>query len=255
MAIDQYPSPPTDFLIEVARGNIAGMSIFFGYGEHEFSGTKTNADVWGGPTDIQPEPDTGGYELWVESDSTDDDAGGDGAAVVNIHYLDTSGDQQTVSATLDGQTPVDTSVADCMFVNQHHVTSHNGTGIIATGNIDCTSGTGGDVVSRITALGNQSMSTMKQVPTGKILVVTGWHAYGTAATTKIANLRLRSSAHDGVLNAGIYNFHDSIRVKDSASGHIPLQFVCPALAVVKVSGWTTGSIDVTSRWSGVLIDA
>jgi hypothetical protein len=227
-------------------------NVFFGFGEHEYSGTKTNADLWGGPTDIQPEPDTGGYALYIKSDSTDDDTTGDGAQTIHVHYLDTAGAEQTVSADCNGTAEVDTGIADCMFVNQHHVIDHNGTGLVATGNIDCLAGSGGAVVSRITAAGNQSMSTMKQVPAGKTLVVTGWHVYGTAATTKIANLRLRSSAHDGVLNAGVYHFHDAARVKDSSSGHIPLQFTCPSLATVKISAWTTGTIDCTGRWSGYL---
>lgn len=240
--------------VEIGKGNIAGHRHFFGFGEHSFSGTKSNADVWGGTTDIQPEPDPGGYALWIDSSSTDDDVGGNGAKTVHIHYLDTDGVQQTVTADLDGQTAVDTGVADCMFVQEHHIVDHNGTGIVATGDIDVTKTDGGVVVSRIAAAGNRSMSTMKQVPVGKTLIVTGWHAYGTATTTKIANLRLRSSAHDGVLNAGVYHFHDSARVKDNSSGHIPLSFVCPALATIKVSGWTTGAIDVTARWIGVLID-
>jgi len=250
------PTPVTtlDYFIEVARGNITGATPFFGFGEHSFSGVSINEDVWGGPTGIQPEPDTAGYALWIVSSSTDDASGGNGAEVVQAHYLDTAGAEQTVSANCDGQNPVNTGVTDCMFVNEHHVISHNGTGIIATGNVDCTKGSGGAVVSRVTAAGNQSMSTMKQVPAGKELVVVGWHIYGTASTTKIANLRIRSSAHNGVLNPGVYHFHDSGRVKDSSSGRILLEFVCPALATVKISAWTTGTIDVTARWRGVLYD-
>jgi len=239
---------------------VPNEDLFFGFGEHDLA-SGNNLDVWGGPTDIQPEPVTAGYALFVESDSIQDDtdvgAGvpGTGAHVIHIHYLDTSGAEKSVSATLNGTTPVNTGVTDCMFVQQHHVTSFGtGGGIVSAGNIDCTNTSGGAVVSRVSAAGNQSMSTMRQVPAGKKLIVTGWHTYGVAATTKIANLRLRSTAHDGVLNRGVYHFHDSSRVKDSSSGHIPLQFECPPLATIKISGWTTGTISVAGRWGGYLED-
>ncbi|KKN77974.1 hypothetical protein LCGC14_0355390 [marine sediment metagenome] len=234
-------------------------NVFFGFGEHSFSGAVNNNDVWGGPTPQQPEPVVAGYALFVESDSVEDDTDkggavpGTGAHTVAVHYLDTAGAEQEVEISMNGTAPVDTGVTDCMFVQQHHVTGFGaGGGIVSDGNIDCTNTSGGTVVSRITAAGNQSMSTMKQVPAGKTLIVKSFHCCSTATTTKIVNLRIRSSAHNGVLNAGVYQFHDAVRLKDFCSGPIPLQFICPSLATIKVSGWTTGTIDVTARWQGWL---
>jgi hypothetical protein len=235
--------------------------VFFGFGEQEITGAQANYDVSGTGQQTQPEPDTGGYTLFAVSSSVEDDTDtggatpGTGAHVIHVHYLDTSGVEQSTSITMNGTAEVQPSpaVTDCMFVNQHHVESFgDGGGILAAGNIDCLAGSGGGVVSRIAAAGNQSMSTMKQVPAGKTLVVRGWHGYGTAATTKTANLRIRSTAHDGALNAGVYHFHDSARLKDFGSGHIPLQFICPSLSTIKISAWTSGTIDVTGRWAGWL---
>jgi len=254
MSIDVYPEvvePP--FSDQIAQGLVPGTSTFFGFGEHSISGSSNNVDIWGGPTDTQPEPDTGGFALFVTSSSTSDDGdpAGVGAQTVHIHYLDTSGAEQSVSATLNGTTEVDTGVSDCMFVQQHHITAV-GSNNVAVGDVDCLAGSGGAVISRVSAAGNQSMSTMKQVPAGCRLTVTGWHAYGVAGTTKIANIRIRSSAHDEVLNTGVYYFHDSARVKDSTSGEVPLSVIVPALAVIKISAWTTGTIDVGARWSGYI---
>ena len=238
---------------EVWQGSTPNPLI--GFGEHEFSGIKTNADVWGGPTDIQPEPNTSGYALFVVSDDVEDDpdkggsVAGTGAHEVHIHYLNIKGEEKTVTCATNGTSEVDCSIPDCMFVQEHHATVV-GTNLVAVGNVDVLAGSGGAVVSRIGAAGNQSMSTMRQVPIRQQYVVTGWHGMGTAGTTKIANLRLRSSDHDGVLNSGVYHFKDSARVKDSSSGHLPVQFVVPALGTVKISGWTTGAIDVTARWLG-----
>lgn len=242
----------SDFLI---NGRPTGSTQFSGFGEVSISGAQDNYDVWEGPTGIQPEPDTGGFNLYVESDDADDDSTGNGAKTISIHYLDTAGVEQTVSATLNGVTPVNTNVTDCMFINSAHITDHFGTGIVATGNIDCTKTSGGTVVQRIAAAGNQSLSTMRQVPVGKTLTVSGWHSYGVATTTKVASMRIRTSAHEGVLNAGVYHFQDVVRVKDSATGFIPLRFTVPALATIKVSAWTTGTILLSAHWQGWLEDA
>lgn len=234
-------------------------SVIDGFGEHTITGIANNIDIWGGPTDTQPEPDTGGYAPFVISDSVEDDPDkggsvpGTGAHEVHIHYLDTAGAEQSVTVATNGTAEVDSGITDCMFVQEHHATVI-GTNLVSVGNVDILAGTGGAVVSRVSAAGNQSMSTMRQVPAGKTLVVTGWHGYAVVGTTKIVNLRIRSSAHDGVLNAGVYHFHDSARLKDSSSGHIPLIFPCPSLATVKVSGWSSGTIDVTARWAGFLIN-
>lgn len=226
---------------------------FSGFGEQSISNAQNNYDIWGGASATQPEPNTSGYALYVKSDNAADDGdpAGTGARTVHVHYLDTGGVPRSVTATLNGTTEVDTGVTDCMFVQQHHIVTV-GSGLVAAGNVDCLAGSGGSVVSRIAASGNQSMSTMRQVPAGFQLVLTGWRGAGVAATTKIANLRIRASEHDGVTNPGVYHFIDSVRVKDNATGEIPILHVVPPLATVKVSAWTDGTIDVGASWVGYL---
>jgi len=243
----------SDYLEQVSLGLIPGRRIFSGFGEH--TGVNgNNLDLWGGVAGIQPEPDTAGYQLWmVSSSQADNGTSATGALTGEAHYLNTAGEEKTVRVTLNGTTAVNTGVTDCMFVQEHHVPDV-GSGLVSAGNVDCTKGSGGAIVSRVTALGNQSMSTMRQVPAGKVLCIHNWHGYGTAGTTKIANLRIRSSDNHGVLNPGVYHFRDSARLKDFATGSIPLFYCVPALATAKVSAWTTGAIDLTAKWIGVLKD-
>ena len=222
-----------------------------GFADTSFSGVTNNADLWDGPTDIQPEPDTGGHTIFVKSDDVADTLLGTGARTVDIHYLDTAGVPQSVSADLNGTTEVDTGVTDCMFVQQHHVTAV-GSNLVSVGNIDTLIGTGGAVSSRIKAAGNQSMTTMFQVPTRKKLIITGWYGGAVAATTKIANLRLRSSNHELTSLPGVYHFRGNLRAKDSTTPWVPLSIAVPALAVVKISAWTDGSISAFARWNGYL---
>ena len=227
------------------------------FGRQVITSAKTNVDIWGGPTDTQPEPDTSGYALFVKSDDAQDDtdvgAGvpGTGAHTVHIHYMDTAYAEQTVSASLNGTTEVDTGVTDCIFVTEHHVTGFGaGGGIVATGNIDCLAGSGGAVVSRVQAAGNQSMSTMCVVPAGKKMELRGWHAYGTAATTKLASIRPRASMHDGVSNPGVYHFLGDGEFKDFSSPWLSMSDTLPEKVAMKMSGWTTGAITIGGGYFG-----
>jgi hypothetical protein len=230
---------------------------FFGFAEHDISGSVNNVDMWGGPTDIQPEPVPAGFPLWVVSDSIEDDIDkgggtpGTGAWTHMTHYLNTAGVVSNVTVNMNGTTPVDTGVTDCMFVNQSHHPSV-GTNLVGVGNVDCTNGSGGAVVSRVGASGNQSMSTMKQVPAGQRLIVNGWKCTGTASTTKISLCRIRSTSHHDGNNPGVYHFIDSDRVKDFSTPWIPLRRIINSLATIKISAWTTGTISVNGRWSGYL---
>jgi hypothetical protein len=225
--------------------------VFFGFGEQGISGVQSNYDITGIPAQTQPEPDTAGYTLYIVSDSASDTAAGIGAQSMMVHYLDTAGVQQTVTVATNGQTEVNTGVTDCMFVQDSHLIAF-GTTSVGVGNVDCLAGSGGAIVQRIEAGSNQSMSTMRQVPAGFTLVVKRWRAFGTAATTKIANLRLRSTGHEAGNLPGVYHFRDSARLKDGSTGDLPIQFEVPELGTIKISAWTTGTMGLTARWQGYL---
>lgn len=227
--------------------------FFIGFGEKDISGVSNNIDIWDGPTDVQPEPDTGGHALFVKSDAATDTLAGVGIQSVEIHYLDTAGVEQSVSADLAGVAEVDTGVTDCMFVQETHATAVGST-TVAVGNVDTLAGTGGAVTSRILPAGNKSMSTMKQVPAGKKLILTGWFGSGVATTVKIANIRLRASSHHAVSLPGVYHFLSNARVKDFSSPFIPITYEIPAFAVVKISAWTDGTIELSAQWNGYLED-
>lgn len=254
-------TPVEDSLHAIARCKTGTVADHFeAYGEATITGAVNNADLWSGyaASAVQPEPDTAGYALWVESSSlADNGTSATGALTVDVHYLDTSGAQQTTTATLNGQTPVDTGVSDCMFVNDFHVETV-GSGLVAAGNVDCTKGSGGAVVSRILAAGNFALSTMRQVPAGKRLYLLGWHGVGVAATAKFSTLRIRSSTHlrDHANAAGVYHFLDVTRVKDFATGWLPFPVpqVMQPLSTIKITAWTSGTNDISGSWRGWIED-
>ncbi|MBL4753774.1 MAG: hypothetical protein JKY52_09315 [Flavobacteriales bacterium] len=92
----------TDFLIEVAKGNVPGNSLFSCIAR----GAASTAlrDVWGGSGDLIY-PTTG--ETWeIVSDNAADTSAGTGARTVLITSLDASYVQQTETVTLNGTTAV-----------------------------------------------------------------------------------------------------------------------------------------------------
>lgn len=108
-------SPPTDYNLEVLKGNIPGSSMTTVRGHDE---TVPN----GGPFGLSALFGSNGYQFdqsaiaatpaavaVASSDNTNDNSGGTGALTVRITGLDANGDVQTVDETMNGTTAVTTS--------------------------------------------------------------------------------------------------------------------------------------------------
>jgi len=250
-----------DPMLEIARLRTTGHKPMSGFGEVVIGGSANNQDVWSGygATAVQPEPVPAGYALWVESSAGADTSAGTGVQSVLIHYIDTAGAEQSVSASTAGVTPVDTGVSDCQFVQKFHATDV-GTGLVAAGDIDCTNTSGGAVVSRILTAGNMSLSTMRMVPTGTTLYVCGWYASANGNANAPVTLRLRATSHELDSGApasqpGTYLFKATLKTSREPV-YVPL---CPPVpvaagATMKISAWTTGATEDAAGWRGVLVD-
>ena len=118
---------PADYVTEILRGNISGLSMFSAMGERESIGTTlTGEDLWRGnqltpaPTShiLIPTPADAGEQMTIVSEDADDDGDpvGTGARTVRIHYCDDAGDAQLEDVTLNGTTPVDTVATDIRAV-------------------------------------------------------------------------------------------------------------------------------------------
>lgn len=222
-----------------------------------------NKDIWSGfgASAVQPEPNPSGYTVWLDSSSANDAAGGSGARTVGFQYIDTSYNQQLAGPfTLQGTTAFATTVTDCIFIQEFYALTV-GSGLVAAGDVDALDAEGGNVVSRILANGNYAMSTMRLCPDGYQYRVEGWHGDGVAATTKECILRPRGTFREGtdeppgVNEAGVYHFKATGRVKDSAIPWRPFAepVRVPARATFKISGWASGSIDISAGWTAKVI--
>ena len=249
IAADNYPVSRG---LAIQRGLIQGASKFIGFGEVDVGGAENNVDVWIADN-IQPEPDTVGYQPTVISSSTDDGSpSGMGVRTIRVLYLDTNGVAQSEDVTLNGQTEVTMTATNVMFV-QMLFSLTAGINMVAAGDIDVRN-VADTVVNRIGVSGNHSLSTMRQVPAGKVLYITGFHASSVAAGVgKRAIVRLRTTSHGGIVGAaGIYIFRHTVILINSTSGWIPFDppLKIPALSTVKISVWTTGATLVNGAWIG-----
>lgn len=149
-----------DFLLEVARGHLTGMSTQDRFGANDVVGTS-DEDIWhqGGIITYPAAAATGS----VVSTSTNDAAAGTGARTIRIRGLDTNYAEISETVTLNGTTPV-TTANSYIRINDFSTTTA-GSGGSNVGTI--TVSIGGNVQRSIAAGDNISHGSHYTVPAGK----------------------------------------------------------------------------------------
>lgn len=255
--------PDTDFLIEVAAGNVPDHSILEAFGERENVGTTTAGeditrmnDLSPAPTShtMIPTPSAAGEQMTIVSESGNDSAAGTGARTVELHYLDATGNPQKETLTMLGTTGVNTVATNIRFVQYIHVLTVGSLGV-ADGNIKIAkTGTVGLVYSMIAAGGNMALLPHRMVPFGKKMIILGWHA--SEAQGKRGAFRLRSTDNEGIIVTGVFNFKDSAYLNQTTFVNNQLHTQVPALTIVKVSGWANvAGGEVSTGWRGLVMPA
>lgn len=236
-----------------ARSNIRSL------GERDsIPSVITGVDLWHGTTTTMTLPPSGGEQMQVFSNNSNDTAGGSGIQEVLIHYLDSSGVTQTEVVVTNGGA-VDTTAIDMMFIQDIHATKVGSNGV-AVGIIDIRSkATTANVFNMIDAGGNMSLSISKMVPANKTLYLTQWAASATGKQR--VTIRLRSTDHHSILYDGtnpVFLFKDTVNLEDATYLKRWEQdewFEIPALSIVKITAWTdSAGAYVSASWDGVLID-
>ena len=257
---------PSDFILEVQKGNVAGHLFWCAMGERESMGTTASGeDLWRGnelsntpaaltSTTTIPTPAAAGEQMTIISESADDDVGGDGIEEVSVEYLDPAGDEQTTTVIMNGQTGVNLTPSDVRFVQSLSASDISAFGDVAAGHIRIyNTGTPALVYNMIAAGGNMSLVPHRMVPRAKTLYLQSWN--GTEAQNKRCAIRMRSTDFGGVLRPGIFLFKSVAYLRASSSGDLPLRNVAPALSIVKASGWVAVSgAEASVYWCGILVD-
>jgi hypothetical protein len=187
-----------------------------------------------------------GTTYYLNSTSANDVNGNTGADTVRIVYLDSSGDQQVTTKTLNGTTAVSIG-AGYTFIQWMEVAAVGSSGA-AVGDLTISSingaATEATTMEMIKALGNRSLSGRYKVPTGYSAYISGW--FGSAAGSQAMDLRLRATvfADDRALST-VFHFQATMYLATTANlfKSIPY-YKCPASCVIKTSVFpaaTTGT--------------
>lgn len=197
---------PTDYNLEVLRGNISGHSMV------SIQGHDITVPM-GGPFGLSPTFGGASYVFnqsaisatpaavaVASSDNTNDNSGGTGALTVRIFGLDASGNAQVVDETMNGTTAVTTSET---WSAVHIVTvlttggNNANTGTLFVGTGSFSSGVPAVRMLSMQIGHNKSQSGYYVVPTGKTLYLRQLTST-VASSNKDANVSLLTSA-DGIL--------------------------------------------------------
>jgi len=251
-----------DYLVEVGKGNIAGVTIMSAMGEFESGNVDADGqdvcrfeDV-GGPVRLPTPAGAGEQMTIISSSNADNGATATGVLTVRVHYLDATGAEQTEDITMNGTTGVDTTATDIRFVNDMYTLTVGSNGV-AEGNITLYKKGGSianDLYNFIVMGGNKSLVPHRMVPLGKTLYLMNWQC-AEAQGVRVA-FRIRSTDMNGDLIPGVFCFKDTAYISGSASGALPLHSTpVPALSIVKVSHWSDAiNSEGSCGWWGYLVN-
>ena len=249
---------PKDFFLEVARGNIPGMTPVEKFGRNPDVDTGTDPeDIW----------DVGG--LWVKptqarihnivSASVNDAAAGTGARTIRViglvdwHKVETSED-----VILNGQSNVPTKNAYVVIHRMKVLTW--GSGGVAAGTITATAETDSTVTAQITQGQDQTLMAVYAVPSLQKLYLTQWYIdlnRGGSAGTVDCDLLIDPSPDQP--NSG-YQTKSHLGLQSTGSSHIEHSFKPyfkipgPALVVSRAAMVSANNTDVSAGFDGILVD-
>ena len=251
----------SEYKLLVQKGGVTGTTIVQRFGERDAFGTdatgeditRTNELTPGVSTVKIPLIGAGGVLISIVSESNaDNGATATGILTAEVHYIDVNGDEQVWTPTLNGTTPVDSTIL-MRHINDVHALTVGSNGV-AEGNIKVyLTGTNTTVYSMIALGGNQSMLTNYMIPRAKTLYLQSWDC--TEANDKRITMRIRATTNEGLLLTGVFLFKDVAYVKKSSTGELTVLAVIPAFAIVKVSGWgIQAGAETSAGWWGYLVN-
>jgi len=189
----------SNFLVEVAKGNVAGHSVVNKFG-HNPAVLVTGADIWSGGGYYDFFPTSAVACTAASTDDEDGGAGGDtGALTMQVYGLDTNWEEQTETVILNGTTVVNLSNNYIRLYRAIVLTAgSNNTNI---GDISVSGG--GDTGIFIAADDGQTQQTIYTIPNEK----TGYFLKGYVGTSdddkngESASFKWKSKANNGVNGA------------------------------------------------------
>ena len=223
-----------DFVLEIAKGNIAKHSLITKFGYNSTINTSTlPEDLW----------DTGGVFVSptvarihnITSSSTSDTSAGIGARTILIRGIDGSYNAASETIIMNGTANVAT-VNSYVHIHLMQVLT-GGSSAANVGTITATAQTDSTVTCSMTIGYNQSASSIYFVPTG-------YKAYVMRARARINNAIANSSATVQILNkpfGGVFQLKTQMGLNNAGSSFVELDytgsspFILQGKSIIKLS--------------------
>jgi hypothetical protein len=219
--------PGQNFNLEIARGNVSGMSVIHKFGNApDFDTTDAEITVWDGADDGGIDEMNYNYSSSADIDSIVSTAAGD-TEDIEIHGLDTSYNVVTQTATLNGQTRVALGTS---LIRVYRMICTGSTDLVGT--ISCyvnssiTAGVVDDstkVRALITDGDNQTLMALYTIPNGKKGYLFNWYA-STAGASKSSEYAIYIIAKPF---GEVFQTKHVAAISDDASGHIQHNYAVP----------------------------
>ena len=188
-----------DFMLDVARGKIAGISHINKFGKNDLLANNVTADIWdggitlasGGDSLIWLPPTAARIHQLASSDDEDGGAGTDtGALTIEIFGLAGNFELQQETLTLNGTTNVAT--AETYIIIHRMVIQTVGSSGANLGIIRATADTDGTVTARINVGNNQTLMAIFQCPAATTCYMTDLtgHILRAGGVNAIADMNL-----------------------------------------------------------------
>jgi hypothetical protein len=249
--------PPTSnyppFVDDIASGP---TELVTAYGFRVNVGNVASGeDIWTGTANVIPIPPLAGEQMSLVSTSAQDGVAGTGILTVEIHYLDTNGNEQTEDVVLNGVAAVNTIATNIRFINDLHAETA-GTGKSAAGTITMFPvGVPGTVYTQISTGQTRHLTTTRMVPARKVCLI-DWFKVSPGSAGS-GDIRLRATEHHGMLitvtpPTTIFNSEDNSGLfQTGIFTSYPIPIPIPSLAIIKCSAFNvSGTPNVQSSWGG-----
>ncbi len=248
--------------LEIARGNAPGKAPFGSFGELITAAVLTSQVIWPNGPYVFPPP--GGVSIELVSTSINDTLAGTGIRKVEMHYLNSALEVNSVIIELNGTTPVTVDedanpLVDVRFIQCLHVVETGTFGQGAVGDIVARTlgGAGGDFA--FINIGNvRCNSSARMVPANKKAIVYGLVASsisGTAAARSKIQISATELDNHQYTDQGLFMPFGSVGVQDNSQAFVlPIPGNFKAGTIVAMLGSTDKAAEITGAWFGWLED-
>lgn len=245
-----------DWLQSVARMTYPGIDYAFAAGMRSAVENMPRSDLWEGPTNLVPVPQSV-VQMEIVSSSNEDRPSGSGVHSIKVVVIGANGSESIIDLVLNGTTPVAIG-QPVRFVNDWFSTSVGSSGqSVGAVTIRKTTGPDPREVYSYTAAGvNRGLSIMNMVPAGKRLYVTSFTPSIRRTDPNVpcsARFVLRTTSWRGIATSAFIGI-SAMYLDQSAFNRIfeiPIRIEPLSLVTVSI-GSVLGNGTAYATWSGWL---